>query len=129
MTTGPVTPEDFMTQASAAIAAARMDGGIVAMTFEQIGSIGHGKVELAVGASTQTAFTRHQFTNRVRSLYNIDLFVIRRELPDMTDRQWDAFMRDPPRYLISADQPTAEAIWRCVEARQPGSGEAGRSAL
>lgn len=70
-----------------------------------------------------------QFLNRVRSLYNIDLYQIRVELPDMTDAQWDAFMRDPPRYLIMADTPTAEAIWRCVERRQPGYDGTARSAL
>lgn len=56
----------------------------------------------------------HQFIDRIRSLYNIDHYL----LPELTDEQWIEFRDDPPRYLIRADQAQADAILREVEARQ-----------
>lgn len=66
---------------------------------------------------------RHAFTNRVRSLYNIDKSVIDAALrgigePPLDIIEWERFRDDPPRFLIRADQPTATVIWRCIEARQ-----------
>jgi hypothetical protein len=55
-----------------------------------------------------------EFLNRVRSLFNIDQWL----LPELTDEQWDRFRNDPPRYFIAADDPQSEAIWREVERRQ-----------
>ena len=37
--------------------------------------------------------TTHEFLNRLRSLYNIDHYL----LPELTDAQWAEFLRDPPR--------------------------------
>lgn len=57
----------------------------------------------------------HEFVNRIRSLYNIDHYL----LPELTDEQWIEFRDDPPRYLIRTDKPQADAILREVEKRQP----------
>jgi len=67
---------------------------------------------------------RHAFTNRVRSLYNIDKSVLDATLrkaggDPLTWPEWERFRENPPRFFISTDQPTADAIWECVEARQP----------
>ena len=57
-----------------------------------------------------------QFINRVRSLYNIDRFL----LPELSDSDWKEFRDNPPRYYInSADRRQVEAIFREVEKRQP----------
>lgn len=55
-----------------------------------------------------------QFTNRVRSLFCIDHYL----LPELSDEQWVKFRDDPPRYFIGADDKQAAAIWREVEKRQ-----------
>ena len=55
------------------------------------------------------------FINRVRSLYNIDHYL----LPELSDRDWKEFQANPVRYFInSADRVQAEAIWREIEKRQ-----------
>jgi hypothetical protein len=55
------------------------------------------------------------FLNRVRSLFNIDHHL----LPELTERDWQEFRDDPPRYFINnADLPQLRAIWREVEKRQ-----------
>lgn len=54
------------------------------------------------------------FLNRIRGLYNIDPW----QLPELDDHQWLEFVRDPPRYLMRADDRIAEAICRQIEARQ-----------
>jgi hypothetical protein len=57
----------------------------------------------------------HDFINLVRSLYNIDHYL----LPELNDRQWAQFRDDPPRYLINlADKAQGEAIVREVKKRQ-----------
>lgn len=66
---------------------------------------------------------RVAFRNRVASLFNIDGFVIRAAMREtgaepLTDDQMDSFLSDPPRFFLRADQPTATAIWNCIEARQ-----------
>lgn len=58
---------------------------------------------------------RHAFINRLRSLWNIDGYLLADAL---TEEQQREFMRDPPRYLMGADRQQAEAIWREVEKRQ-----------
>lgn len=72
------------------------------------------------------AMDRPAFRNRVASLYNIDKFKVDDALhaagqEPLSDDDWMKFRSDPPRYFINTDQPTAEAIWACVEARQPKS--------
>jgi hypothetical protein len=55
------------------------------------------------------------FLNRVRSLFNIGHHL----LPELTERDWQEFRDDPPRYFINrADLPQLMAIWREVEKRQ-----------
>ena len=55
------------------------------------------------------------FINRVRSLYNIDHYL----LPELSKEDWPQFRDNPPRYFInSADKVQAEAIWREIEKRQ-----------
>lgn len=55
------------------------------------------------------------FLNRVRSLFNIDWYL----LPELDAESWKQFRDDPPRYVINrADLPQLRAIWREVEKRQ-----------
>lgn len=54
------------------------------------------------------------FTNRVRSLFNIDGYL----LPELTSEQQGQFLRDPVRYFIGTDKAQQDAIWREVEKRQ-----------
>jgi hypothetical protein len=58
--------------------------------------------------------TQHQFTNALRSLFNIDGYL----LPELTDEQQREFVRDPVRYLIRTDKAQQDAIWREVSKRQ-----------
>lgn len=67
---------------------------------------------------------RSLIMNRIRSLYNIDRFKVDDALraagqEPLTDDDWVKFRTDPPRYFINTDKQTADAIWACVEARQP----------
>lgn len=57
---------------------------------------------------------QHEFINRVRSLFNIDGFL----LPELTAAQQSDFIRDPVRYFIGTDKAQSDAIWREVEKRQ-----------
>ena len=57
---------------------------------------------------------RHQFLNRIRSLFCIDAW----DLPELTDAQRTAFVADPVKFLIHADDATADVIWRAVQKRQ-----------
>lgn len=57
---------------------------------------------------------KSDFLNRVRSLFNIDGFM----LPELTCDQQDEFLRDPVRYFIRTDKTQSDAIWREVEKRQ-----------
>ena len=60
--------------------------------------------------------TKNEFLNRVRSLFNIDGF----ELSDALDvKEQSAFVRDPVRFFMRADEQQAQAIFREVERRQP----------
>lgn len=57
----------------------------------------------------------HQFLNRLRSLWNIDGYL----LADVLSlQQQQDFVRDPVRYFTQSDRKTAEAIWREIERRQ-----------
>lgn len=56
----------------------------------------------------------HSFINRVRSLFNIDAYL----LPELAAEQQVEFIRDPVRYYINADKAQADAIFREVEKRQ-----------
>ncbi len=56
----------------------------------------------------------HQFLNRVRSLFNIDGYL----LPELSEAEQVAFVRDPVRYLMRCDDGQARAIWREIEERQ-----------
>jgi hypothetical protein len=58
--------------------------------------------------------TFDDFINRVRSLYNIDGFM----LPELTKEQQTQFIADPPRYFINTDKTQREAIWREIARRQ-----------
>lgn len=54
------------------------------------------------------------FTNCVRSLFNIDGYL----LPELTKEQQGQFVRDPVRYFIGTDKAQQDAIWREVAKRQ-----------
>jgi len=54
------------------------------------------------------------FTNCVRSLFNIDAWL----LPELTSEQQGQFVRDPVRYFIGTDKAQQDAIWREVAKRQ-----------
>lgn len=58
--------------------------------------------------------TSAEFLNRVKILYSIDHW----QLAELTNNQWLEFVRDPPRFLMRADDFIADAILREVEARQ-----------
>lgn len=57
---------------------------------------------------------KHGFINRVRSLYNIDGYL----LPELSEEEQAQFIRNPSRYLMHADKGQSDAIWREVEKRQ-----------
>jgi len=58
---------------------------------------------------------QHTFINRLRILMSLD----RHELePDLTWEQWRRFRTDPFRFLIRADDPTADAIWHAIVKRE-----------
>lgn len=54
------------------------------------------------------------FTNCVRSLFNIDGYL----LPELTSEQQTQFIRDPVRYFIGTDKAQQDAIFREVTKRQ-----------
>jgi hypothetical protein len=55
-----------------------------------------------------------QFTNMLRSLFNIDGYL----LPELTSEQQGEFARDPVRYFIRTDKAQQDAIFREVAKRQ-----------
>lgn len=57
---------------------------------------------------------KSEFLNRVRSLFNIDGIF----LPELTNDERRAFVRDPVRYFMTADRHQSDAIFREVENRQ-----------
>ncbi len=57
---------------------------------------------------------RHEFINRLRSLFNIDGY----QLPELSEDAQRLFVHDPVRYLMSASATAQAAIWREVEKRQ-----------
>lgn len=57
---------------------------------------------------------KSEFLNRVRSLFNIDGYL----LPELTDQQQAEFISNPVRYFISTDKHQSDAIWREIERRQ-----------
>lgn len=60
------------------------------------------------------SINQHQFTNAVRSLFNIDGYL----LPELTSEQQGQFLRDPVRYFIGTDKVQQDAIFREVAMRQ-----------
>lgn len=59
--------------------------------------------------------TQHQFTNMLRSLFNIDGY----QLPELTWGQQIDFVQNPVKYFIQADDEQQAAIWREIAKRQP----------
>lgn len=57
--------------------------------------------------------TQRQFLNALRILHSID----QHELPDLAREDWPRFRDDPVRFLLRADDPTSDAIWRAIERR------------
>lgn len=57
---------------------------------------------------------QHFFINAVRSLFNIDGYL----LPELTREQQGEFLRDPVRYFIRTDKVQQDAIYREVAKRQ-----------
>jgi hypothetical protein len=79
-------------------------------TLEEIRSILHGNEDWP----EKRNLVKHQFVNRVRSLYNID----RHLLPELDGEEWIRFRDDPPRFLIKTNEKNAKAILREIEKRQ-----------
>lgn len=73
--------------------------------------------------------TLREFHNALRVLLNIDRDELERAgiIGHADHNAWGTFKRDPYRFLIRADDETAEKLWRLIEARQPKPA-AGRSA-
>jgi hypothetical protein len=57
---------------------------------------------------------KRAFLNRIRSLFNIDGYL----LPELTKDQQLQFLRDPVRFFLNADEAQSDAIMREVESRQ-----------
>ncbi len=57
---------------------------------------------------------QHLFTNMVRSLFNIDGYL----LPELTKEHQGEFVRDPVRYFMGTDKAQQNAIFREVMKRQ-----------
>ncbi len=57
---------------------------------------------------------QHLFTNMVRSLFNIDGYL----LPELTSEHQGQFVRDPVRYFMGTDRAQQNAIFREVMKRQ-----------
>lgn len=57
---------------------------------------------------------QHLFTNMVRSLFNIDGYL----LPELTAEHQREFIRDPVRYFMGTDKTQQDAIFREVMQRQ-----------
>lgn len=60
------------------------------------------------------ADARALFLNRLRSLFNIDGFL----LPELNKYDWTAFRADPPKFFMRCESDKADAIWREVDKRQ-----------
>lgn len=58
---------------------------------------------------------QHLFTNMVRSLFNIDGYL----LPELTSEQQREFVREPVRYFMNSGGVQQDAIFREVIKRQP----------
>ena len=56
----------------------------------------------------------HSFQNRIRSLSNIDGYL----LPELSQDEQAAFLRDPVGFFLRANDAQADAIFREVERRQ-----------
>ena len=57
---------------------------------------------------------QHDFTNGIRSLFNIDGYL----LPELNWGQQLDFVQNPVKYFIQADDEQQAAIWREVMKRQ-----------
>lgn len=67
--------------------------------------------------------TMEQFANRMRSLLNIDHYL----LPELSDEDWREFQSNQFRYFINrAGLPQMRALWREIEKRQPENKEASK---
>ena len=68
----------------------------------------------AVPGGIPSAIDQHLFTNMVRSLFNIDGYL----LPELTAEHQREFVRDPVRYFMSTDRVQQNAIFREIMKRQ-----------
>lgn len=64
--------------------------------------------------SVEATVDQHLFTNMVRSLFNIDGYL----LPELTAEHQREFVRDPVRYFMGTDRAQQNAIFREVMKRQ-----------
>jgi len=68
--------------------------------------------------------SRWQFEMGLRTLLSLDM----QELVDagaIVDRDyaaWDAFKADPVRWMLTADDPTAHAVWTAIWRHRPLAG-------
>jgi hypothetical protein len=63
---------------------------------------------------SRNSMEKRAFLNRIRSLYNIDGYL----LPELGKDQQSQFLRDPVRFLLNADEAQSDAIMREIESRQ-----------
>lgn len=66
----------------------------------------------AIGSANEVP--QHLFTNMVRSLFNIDGYL----LPELSGEHQREFVRDPARYFMGTDKAQQDAIFREVMKRQ-----------
>lgn len=60
-----------------------------------------------------------EFSNGLRILTSIDMheLVAAKVIEDDDEAEWAAFRKDPHRWLITADDNQAEALWGVMKAR------------
>ena len=84
--------------------------GLVGLRPEPASSLGHS----ATIPSADNSVEQSLFTNMVRSLFNIDGYL----LPELTAEHQREFIRDPVRYFMGTDRAQQNAIFREVMKRQ-----------
>lgn len=80
--------------------------------FQIAGFATHDDLQLHLKA--RNAVDQRLFTNMVRSLFNIDGYL----LPELTGKHQREFLRDPVRYFMGTDKAQQNAIFREVMKRQ-----------
>jgi hypothetical protein len=60
------------------------------------------------------------FINRLRICHSIDLHELEAAGLRLDGKRWHEFRSNPYVFLMRCDDPTADAIWRVIQARETG---------